>query len=191
MLTQDTIDFWAKYTLELCGRPELFKILDFSYCPTMTRKLGSALLTNKYAREDGQWKTLKVGEIKLSKPWYGVIQENDKINTVIHEVCHIVADYDIAELSKKNYCEFVTLNFDNERNEGHGKYWKELMQKCGLPPNSCAKIDEKIDNKVTAYCLCNEWKISKQRAGRIRNSTSAYYCKKCKANLSLKPRVSA
>jgi predicted SprT family Zn-dependent metalloprotease len=173
------VEKWAKYALDYCGKQELFPILDFNYRHNMTKNLGSALYSPNYGRP--------YGRIALSKEWFSILPEQDQIDTVIHEVCHIVVEVEIAQVKivDVGIHAYTSMLRENRLTNGHCKVWVKKMEVCGLPPVSCYVGDRKLDVTVPGYCLCKEWKLTKQRAGRIRNCTNAYYCKSCKGTIRL------
>lgn len=185
MLSMTEVEKWAMYALDYCGRTDLFPILDFNYRHNMTRNLGTTTYSPNYGRP--------YGRISLSKEWFNILPEQDQIDTVIHEVCHIVTEVSIAKLRVVDvgvYAYTQALR-DNRINKGHGKIWKQQMEKCGLPPLSCYVGDRKLDISVPGYCDCKQWKLTKQRAGRIRNGTSSYFCRACNGTITLKSRIAA
>lgn len=182
MLPMTEVEKWARYALDCCNSPTLFPILEFEYRHNMTKRLGSALYSNNYGRP--------YGRIALSKEWFSILPEWEQIDTVIHEVLHIVTDQKLSIINYNSnipYQEQIRLRTDNFKTDGHGLVWKEHMKLCGLPPKSCYTGDIKLDLTVPGYCACKEWKLTKQRAGRIRNRTNEYYCKLCKATIRLTP----
>lgn len=68
---------------------------------------------------------------------------------------------------------------------GHGARWKEVMNVIGQDAKRLHNMATPTANKVKAQCDCKTHMISKQRAGKMRNGTATYGCKKCKGPLRL------
>lgn len=181
MLSNKEIEQWVMYALDCCGRRELFPILEFNYRHNMTKNLGTARYSSNWGRPRGI--------IALSRDWFKVLPEQEKIDTVIHEVCHIVTDVDLLNSSGRSAYEWSIAMRENRRKKGHCRLWASYMDKCGLPSRSCYVGDVKLETLTPGYCLCKEWKLTKQRAGRIRNGTNSYFCRVCKGTITLKPKL--
>lgn len=177
MLLTSQIENWAKYALDCCGRPELFSILEFNYRHNMTKNLGTAVYSSNYGKPKGV--------ISLSKEWFNILPEFEKINTVIHEVCHIITDAELSRPNKLNASGWAYAIRENRLTKGHGSVWAGYMDKCGLPPTSCYRGGLNAATYINGYCACKTWRLTKQRAGRIRNCTNSYFCPKCKETITL------
>ena len=94
--------------------------IEFSWNKRMTRTAGMARLTTF--------------EIDLSAKTFAVIDDAERVDIVIHEVCHLIA-YSIYGLSIA----------------GHGHEWKALMRKAGGKPIRYlgASTSKKMDAVVT------------------------------------------
>lgn len=73
------------------------------------------------------------GKIRLGSKYFAVASEKDRIETIVHEACHIANKYLFytdADWRLNVY------NFEQEKaTEGHGPGWQQLMQKVGYEPS--------------------------------------------------------
>lgn len=132
--------------------------------------------SNAYTRVMGRAKTNKSRtefEVSFSDKLWDRATTEQKKNTVIHEVCHIVC--------------FIRHPFA----KAHGYEWKQLMLDVGGTPDRTIKINrkgvERTNEKVFCYCKCGKKIISSNRATRIRNGTNRYYCTACGLAVTLVP----
>lgn len=178
MLPIKQVRDWARYALDYCGRLDLYPILEFHYRHNMIKNLGTATYLSNYGKPRGV--------IALSREWFNILPEHEKIDTVIHEVCHIVTDVDLLKPNGRDGWTWTKAIRDNKFNKGHCSVWAGYMDKCGLPPISCYRGELDARTYIEGYCLCKTWKLTKQRAGRIRNRTNEYFCRNCRATINLK-----
>ena len=132
--------------------------------------------SNAYTRVMGRAKTNRTKtqfEVSFSDQLWDRATEEQKRNTVIHEVCHIVC--------------FIRHPFA----KGHGVEWKQLMLAAGETPSRTIKINrkgvERTNQRTYCYCKCGEKVITSNRATRIRNGTNRYYCLRCGVPVTLVP----
>lgn len=147
---------WIEFVCESCGVPEL-KQTEFEFSNHMSKTMGIAFGN---------------GKIKLSTKLFKRATETEKRNTVIHEMCHIVA-----------------WNKYGPHIKHHGKEWQGLMIACGLVPNIYHNVDTKgLGNKVKRYvykCSCrNGCRVSTKRHRQIQLKTAAYSCARCNVRLN-------
>lgn len=81
----------------------------------------------------------------------------------------------------------------NQKNDGHGSYWKHAVVKFGAPPKRCSSKPEVSENmpdyenktKYILSCPCCDWNYNYTRAGNAIKELKAnpksvrYYCPKC------------
>lgn len=113
-----------------------------------------------------------VGIVRFSSLLWPRATEVERKETVIHEVCHVVARFEANERG--------------ERISPHGPQWKALMHRCGVPPSRTHSVkcnDLSVRKKIPVKCGCREFKITPYVAGRIANG-SVYKCTSC--NVAIK-----
>ena len=139
--------------------PELIKRIKFKFSKNMTRCFGLAYVRTYL--------------IKLSEPLWLRASEQERRQVVVHEACHIIAEY-LARLRRKKI-------------SSHGKEWKACMVTAGYKPDRCHSVDRtglvKQYVKYEAACKCSAVWVSHVRAGSVRRKR--LYCKHCKANVKL------
>lgn len=128
-----------------------------------------------------EWKALKsrigdahyaTGRIRFSTLFWPSMTESQRRNTVIHEVCHLVAH--------KLYGPFI---------KPHGREWKALMLDCGevgksfkrVTPTEATKTKRHVKKFVTV-CGCGEHPITQNRWTRMQRG-SRYRCRTCGESL--------
>jgi SprT protein len=116
------------------------------------------------------------GRIRLSVPLWPRQGEAEQRNTIIHEVCHIIA---------RSQNRFI---------KPHGSEWKRLMRQCGEKSERCHAVDARDLRrvytrraKVEVYCKCSSHLIGPVRADRMRAGTHSYRCGICHNLLSFSP----
>lgn len=121
---------------------------------------------------------LREMEIELSPVLFERSSTAEKIETVVHEACHLIT-----------HARYWPI-----RTDAHGAEWRESMHLAGYPNAArCHKIDRTgIARKlprIQAYCLCpNGIQISTNLATRMRRAAMRggfYTCRKCIAKISL------
>lgn len=132
---------------------------------TFTRRMGDAIY----------FPLEKKGRIRLSLPLWPRASEQERRETVIHELCHVLNEW--FRFNKSGY----------RYNPGHGTSWKRLMLTVGLAPKRCHSVDRTgLKRKVTrvaATCGCMTYNITQTRATKIQNGTAVYCCRKCRGLL--------
>lgn len=107
---QENVRRWAAETLEVLGHPGL--TLRIVWSKRFSSRLGDALY------RDG------VGRVRFSVLLWPPAGPVNRYETVVHEVCHIVAAHE--NLDRKIY--------------PHGREWKALMLKCGVEAKVCHDV---------------------------------------------------
>lgn len=76
------------------------------------------------------------------------------------------------------------------KDRGHGRGWKHIMRQLGLEPERCHNysLEGTGLNFTYAYCDCMAHEIQTRRYNSIR-SGKRYICVKCKAVLTLTPKM--
>jgi predicted SprT family Zn-dependent metalloprotease len=143
-------------TCDTCGCPEMKEKISFSFNGRFTSKMGDAIFYR--SGPNAGW-----GRVRFSTPLWPRATEEKRDNTVIHEVCHVLADYIHGKRCK------------------HGWQWKALMMKCGQKPERCHRVDtsglRKSNKKVS--CGCREFEFGPIRYKKVLNG-HRYVCNHCK-----------
>ena len=129
----------------------------------MTRAMGKATYKRNYFDGNGH------GLIHLSVPLFARASPEQQMETIVHELCHVVA---IKQFGRHRY---------------HGPIWKNFMWSCGYPNASrCHTVDRTgLTTKYQAYCDCpNGVKVGPIVYRRLAAGTS-YRCRTCKSSLKL------
>ena len=159
--------------LRTLGREDLFLYLRIDWSNKFTSRMGDAL----YARENEQ--VLKSNEkyringiiarVRFSIPLWPRATEEERKETVVHEICHLVAAHE-AFLEKRKI------------SNKHGYEWQSLMRKAGVEPEEKHRINVLgVGRKtIVAKCHCQEHSITPLVAGRIMNNPFYYYCTRCR-----------
>lgn len=164
---------YVNYVCDELGVPHVGKAIDIEWSNRLTRVMGNA----QVLRLGGENRDGFAGRIKLSSKIFELAGERDQDETVVHEVCHIVARYLNHELVSRQGL------------KGHGAFWASLMNKVGVPPTRYHCVNTKPlrrkVQRVNAYCQCPEpYKITLNRATKMMKGF-AYKCKKCWFLISL------
>lgn len=114
---------------------------------------------------------LASARIELSSRLFPLLPDHEQRDTIIHEVCHIVAHAmhgpDIAH---------------------HGREWRQLMQKAGGEPRARSKSIDGADflrgpNRIPFFCGCRAHAVTAQRADKIRRGF-VFVCTRCNEPLT-------
>lgn len=110
---------WVKYTYDCCDALDLIDKTHIEWNNRMTTTFADALYFCGVAR------------LRFSTKIWGLALEQkgeqEAIDTVIHEACHIVDKFQGNPYHKAT--------------KGHGPTWKALMSKCGIPAERFHYID--------------------------------------------------
>lgn len=118
---------------------------------------------------DARWSlTQGRGLIRLSRPLWPKASEEERMETVIHEACHIIADYKFGS------------------RQIHGPRWQQMMRLCGYEnPRRCHRVDletiraRRQDHRIRAACGCAAGvTVGPVQARKIRTGT-VYRCRSC------------
>jgi len=113
--------------------------------------------------------------IRFSTKFWPHMPEAKRINTAVHEACHLVADWKFGYAAKP-----------------HGREWKSLMRQCGEDSSATWNLNQSAQeaglgrkrhakNYVT-ICGCGEHPITQNRWTRMQRGTR-YRCRTCKQSL--------
>ncbi len=92
-----------------------------------------------------------LGRIRFSSKIWDLCPEDEKRQTVLHELCHVVNWW-------RGITNPISASLEGWES-GHGKTWCRLMIRCGLKPRRChsVKIPKSLKKKMTRYrawCKC-------------------------------------
>lgn len=150
---------WTVETLAALGVADL--PVDVEWNDRFTSRLGDAAYNPQGSR------------VRFSTPLWTRASEQDRYETVVHEVCHVVAKHQNR----------------GRKIEPHGHEWQRLMRRCGVEPKRCHNIDRtglaRTRRTVSAWCGCQEHKITPQMARRIHCGETSRACKHCRWKLRL------
>jgi SprT protein len=155
---------WADEALELLSCSVVLRI---EFNTRFTARMG-----------DATYKTPYGPRIRLSEPMWPRISQNQRKDTVIHEVCHIKVRHDDVTTGRR-------------RSKPHGLEWQHAMRTCGLEPQVTHDFDVSqlagSRRKARAYCGCDKpHMITPQRLNKIIRGAQ-YRCRRCKEHLTLEP----
>jgi predicted SprT family Zn-dependent metalloprotease len=161
-MTETEVREWIAITCAVCDAPELAGAIDLGWNRRFTARLG-----------DARWSAGR-GEVRLSVPLWPKASRAEQEETVVHEVCHVVAAYRFGP------------------GQGHGPRWRALMARCGYPEaRRCHTVDRaailarRAARRVPALCGCPRGVLlSSVQARRLRRGWR-YPCLRCEAWICL------
>jgi SprT protein len=159
MLTPDSVlRGWINEACIAVGRADLTHLIRWEWNSRFTRRMGDA--------------SPSLMRIRLSIPLWGRVDEAKHKNTVIHELCHLLAPI-VA----------------GGRVQSHGKTWRNLMLRCGQEPNRCHTADRtglarRMPRVATARCKCMTHQLTNILLNKMLRGRQ-YRCNKCRTPLVL------
>lgn len=169
-------------TFEQLGVSALKSCTTIEFNHRFQRRAGDAKLTRRYL---GNSSYVTTGKIRLGTKYFSVASEKDKMQTVVHEACHIANHYLYYEDS--DWRQFHYDVKQERATDGHGPSWITLMNRMNVPAERFHCMDTVQFKTYFKYsCPCEQWSFNftAQRAGRQRNGTSMYVCPKCRKYVS-------
>lgn len=145
------------------------QILDVADVADRIRWTWNRRLTRAIARAHFlEWK------IELSSRLFPLLPQLEQRDTVIHEVCHLVAHH-----------------LHGPSILHHGREWKELMVRAGGEPRARSKSIDGADllqgrNRMPYYCACRTHAVTPYRARKI-DLGFVFVCTRCRSELSSRP----
>jgi SprT protein len=163
---QDPIRELIEGACRACGAPELVGRVRVAWNGRFTARMG-----------DARWdRACGVGIVRLSKPLWPKASDEERRETVIHEACHVIADY----------------RFGGK--QGHGPRWRQMMALCGYPrPRRCHVVNydaiqerrERRRVEVRARCACpGGVMLGPVQARRLKRG-AVYHCRCCRQRVAL------
>jgi len=172
-------------TLRVLGREDLLPMLWIDWRTRFTSRMGDAMYTKSHRvqrnleqfRNDNGF----ICCVRFSVPLWLRASEEERRETVIHEICHLVTSHE-ARLAG------VTVE------KSHGPEWKAVMRRAGVTPKRCHNVNNNgLSKRKTIQTTCNcehGHSVTPLVAGRILNGVK-YTCGACKARLVLGDLTSA
>lgn len=166
----------ALETLRALGREDLIALLWIDWKERFTSRMGDALYATKDQRVRRSSERFRIdGTIcrcRFSIPLWLRATESERRQTVIHEVCHLVAAHE-AHLAGRKV------------SSPHGREWKAVMRRAGVTPKRCHNVNNKGLGKKTipAKCSCGEHYVTPLVGGRIIVLQRVYTCGRCHGQL--------
>lgn len=167
----DDILQWINFACERCECPELAQRIGYAFDGRLTQCVGRAFW--RFADKEIQ------PRIELATSHWNTLTDAGKRSTVIHETCHIIADWIFGS-----------------KVDDHGAHWKWLMRRCGESPDTAVPEHEVktefrpprerfLPGLTIAHCGCTgHRKIPNRLAHRIR-SGERHTCDICRQPLRL------
>jgi predicted SprT family Zn-dependent metalloprotease len=148
-----------------CGVPDLAAKIAMRWNRRFIARMGDA---RWFAGKDR-------GVIRLSAPLWPKASLEEKVETIIHETCHIIADFRFGPF------------------QGHGPNWRALMRQCGyVNATRCHSVNrEEIVERRQARevyrvaCGCADGAmLGRVQFQRLRKGTT-YVCRRCRQSVRL------
>jgi predicted SprT family Zn-dependent metalloprotease len=156
----------VKEVCERCGRPEVAERINLKWSGRMTSAMGNASRKSMTAYHY---------TIKLSTPLFLRATVDERRQTVIHEVCHVLD------------------GIVNNVKMSHGSSWKAMMRRAGVDAKRCHTVDNtglRKASKTYRYVCPHGHKAYDLGAIRHRNMQSGsrtYLCPVCRTKLNWAP----
>lgn len=158
---------------------ETFKKLGITEEILRTRFEFSIKWSNRFTRVMGQARFKPVNgnynaTINFSTKLWHLASPEERRDTVIHEVCHVVANFRAKETSRPYP-------------EDHGATWRSLMMKAGINnPQRYHTVHYKKSSSVEGKCGCRVHYLSSKMAKKIKTIPGYYVvCTLCKTHIVL------
>jgi SprT protein len=129
---------------------------------------------------DARWDCRQnLGFIRLSAPLWAKASRDQQVETIIHEACHVIADYKFG------------------RRQKHGPRWQEMMRLCGYQsPRRCHTVDlggiraRRLGRRLSATCGCPGGILITAVVARRVRAGAAYSCRACGQRLRFHQPIS-
>jgi SprT protein len=150
---------WIRFACECNEVPELAQVILVGWNARFTRRLGDASYSPRSYR----------ARIRLSVPLWARATEEERRETTIHEVCHVIVGYKFGPVPS------------------HGSQWKQAMRNCGLKPIPTHNVDRTgLSRRQRRFVLIDcpnsgiekKCRIGARVLGRMRRGTE-FRCKVC------------
>lgn len=160
-------------TFEQLGVPNLSNMTQIEFNRKFITTAGDAALRKSYH-------PVYKGKIRLSTRYFATASEKNKLETVVHEACHIANKY--LYYVDSDWRQFHYDYKAEKQTKGHGPGWISLMQRMKVPANRyhCENVTQFKTYYLYVCPTCNfEWKLTSNMGSRILNGTRGAMCK-CK-----------
>ena len=159
-MTGNDIREYVELTCAMCGVPDLAGKISIRWNTRFTARMG-----------DAQWYPAKEhGVVRLSVPLWPKASSEERVETIIHETCHVIAAYKFGP------------------GPAHGPAWQMLMHQCGYPSATrCHMVDrdgiaQRRQRQLRFYkvaCGCPEGVAMGRVQFRRLRAGAKYCCRKC------------
>jgi SprT protein len=156
------VSVWIGQTLKHLDELEILGVLEVEWNERFTSKMGSA--KSRRLTEDFL--------LRFSAPLWPRATPTERHETVIHEVCHLVAQ-------KRAWARGVKI-------QPHGPEWEQLMRECSIEPERTHSVSNEgltTRRRVKVSCKCGTFSVTPYVAGRIA-AGATYRCRKCSVKIS-------
>lgn len=167
----------ALSTLRTLGREDLIGLLWIDWKSRFTSRMGDALYASADQRVRRSSERFRVNgtvcRVRFSVPLWPRATEEERKQTVIHEICHLVAAHE-AHLAGRKV------------SSSHGHEWKAVMRRAGAEPKRCHNVNSKGLGKKVIPCNCNcedGHHVTPLVAGRILINGAKYTCGRCHSQI--------
>ena len=170
----------ALSTLRALGREDLLPMLWIDWRTRFTSRMGDAMYAGKGARVQRNLEKFRNADgticcVRFSVPLWLRASEEERRETVIHEICHLVTRHE-AKLAGVKV------------EKSHGPEWKAVMRRAGVTPKRCHNVNVGGLGKKVIPCGCNckdGHHVTPLVAGRIAINGAKYTCGRCKPPLTI------
>ncbi len=150
----------------LCGADPLVARIRVAWNGRFSARMGDARWSDRQG----------LGFIRLSSRLWPKAGHDERVETITHEACHVIADYTFGG------------------RQMHGPRWREMMRRCGYEePRRCHRVDldaihaRRFGRRLRAACGCpGGVLITPVTARRLRAGTT-YLCRACRVQIILPP----
>lgn len=168
MSTFDLTEYIA-IACTLCGAEELAGRIRVAWNRRFLARMG-----------DARWDyRVGLGFVRLSAPLWPKASHDQQVETIIHEVCHVIADYKFGGRQR------------------HGPRWQEMMRLCGYQsPRRCHAVDlpairaRRLGRRLSAACGCPGGILITAVVARRVCAGAAYSCRACGQRLRVHQPIS-
>jgi predicted SprT family Zn-dependent metalloprotease len=167
-LTNEEVRKLIKYTANKCGYTALIET-EHRWSHKLRTTMGMAhsrYINGKFT----QW-------IELSVEVFENASRSEQIETVVHEMCHIVDRY------QRNV---LFIRFP-DKGGSHNPHWKDLMRQCGLQPRRCHNVKVRKNKRYECACSCRTHAVSGQKISKMARG-AVYNCTHCSQPVKLTQR---
>lgn len=175
---------WVIEYLTKVGREDLLDVVRVEWNSRFTRRMGDATYRPALPGRE------IVARCRFSIPLWERASEEERRNTVAHELAHLVCFHEwyTKPWHTGRRIRIGELPGRGRKPTAHGWEWKKIMHRMGETPSRCHDVDRtglvrkhRSRRTVAACCDCKTWMLTPKKAAKM----DRLYCPKCKGSLSL------